>query len=184
MLKLSRETRQDPSQTGKLRKEFADSLIRVFKYHAADIGEQSSRPSTTVDKYLRQGYLAGQIYSAVVLKLYKPPFKPMVDEDSLLNIIADAQITLDDMLNGVYRPEQNLITVLTTRLMSAFNRGVVDFSHQHGTTTFSYLAAANCSGECDIENGATYSLTDILAGRCPPIHEGCQCVLIPIVPAR
>ncbi len=93
MLKLSRETRQDPSKTGKLRKEFADSLIRVFKYHAADIGEQSSRLSTTVDKYLRQGYLAGQIYSAVVLKLYKPPFKPMVDEDSLLNIIADAQIT-------------------------------------------------------------------------------------------
>ncbi len=131
---LSRETRKDPSHTGKLRKEFADSLIRVF-----NAGELEERLYRVVDKYLRQGYLAGQIYAAVVLKQYKPPFKPTIDEDSLLNITADAHITLEELLDGSYQPDKSIITVLSTRLMGAFNRGIVDFSRRYGITNFQFL---------------------------------------------
>ena len=183
MYQLSKEIRRDPGQTGKLRNDFAKSIIRVFKYRAADPGELYIRLSRVLDKYLRQGYLAGQIYAAVSLKRYQVPFKPTVDEDArqeLNNIIAKAKITLEQLLDGSYNPEASMLTVVTTRLMYTFNQGVADFGRQHGITTFQYLTAAGCSDECDIENGVIYTLDNILVGICPPLHEGCLCVIVPI----
>lgn len=137
---LSEETRKDPSQTGKLRNDFAKSILRVFKFKCpADLGELYTRLGRVLDKYLRSGYLAGQIYAAVVLKQYKPPFKPIADEDGLSNIIANAQITLEQLLDGSYQPNASLITVLTTRLMYSFHLGLVDFSRAHGITEFNSL---------------------------------------------
>ncbi len=186
MQQLSKEIRRDPSQTSKLRNDFEKSINRVLKYHTADAEDLSWRLNRVVDRYLRQGYVAGQIHAALILKRYKAPFKPMIDEDSLSNVLADARITLEQLLDGSYIPESGFVTTLTTRLMSAFNRGVVDYSRQHGITNFRYLTAAGCrcrctpcSGACDIENGAIYSLADIRVGICPPIHEGCTCVLVP-----
>ncbi len=175
---LSKTTKNDPSMTSRLRKEFTGRLIGLYKQHAPE-----QKIKLTVNGYIRKGYAAGQIYGAGILRTYKAPFRPVIiDEDKLLNLIAQTDIALEDVhaTDQNQCPDTTTIAQLTNPgFMGAFVQGIIDISRLSGVTNFQFLSAESCCNDCLELDGQIITI-DLLESFAPPQHDSCLCVLIPL----
>jgi hypothetical protein len=183
---FSKETRKDPSMTGRVRKEYAGrllSLLNQYETESTTILNDKARPvqdyytvrsgsfkqlQTIIGKYVRQGYLSGKVYGSMVLKQYRLINPAIAQTNPTAQLQQPQSLTTANEMNTI----EDLTAASIIDIGSVFS--AIPFEKQDGSTVAvlankSFMSAFNravidVGRSCGFEN---YEY--VAAGTC----EGC-----------